>query len=44
MLVAESRNKLVNVAADFTSVVQTHKPPGEHDGRKARRYIHKDVC
>jgi hypothetical protein len=33
----------VNVAADFTSVVQTHKPLGEHDRRKVRRYIHKDL-
>jgi hypothetical protein len=30
----------VNVAADFTSVVQTRKPVRLHDGRKVRRYIH----
>jgi hypothetical protein len=32
---------LVNVAADFTSVVLAYNPPGEHDGRKVRRYIHE---
>jgi hypothetical protein len=34
----------VNVAADFTSVVETHKPLGGHDGCEIRRYIHKDLA
>jgi hypothetical protein len=33
----------VNVATDFTSVVETHKPPGGHDGWKIRRYIHHNL-
>jgi len=33
----------VNVAADFPSVVQTHKLLGGHDGWKIRRYIHNNV-
>jgi hypothetical protein len=39
----EPRDIFVNVAADFTSVVEMLKSLGGHDGRKVRRYIHEDI-
>jgi hypothetical protein len=38
------RKVVVNGAADFTSVVETHKPLGDHDGCKIRRSIHNKVA
>ncbi|HXR64869.1 MAG TPA: hypothetical protein VN729_03030 [Ktedonobacteraceae bacterium] len=38
--------QVVNVAADFTSVVGMDKSLRNDDGRKVRRYIHKEgkIC
>jgi hypothetical protein len=40
---AFSRKVIVNVAADFTSVVPAGRLVRFHDGCKIRRYIHKFV-